>query len=219
MKKTWRALLVLILALSLAMVLSSCGDKDKGNDDEGKDEGETKITYTVTVVDDNGAPVKGITVELTAGSGTPVPFTTDSEGKITYKSSKTVEAKVTKIPASHYFGNLNKALEFDKDGNLNITLEAYDPYVIKVVDDEGNPISGIKVQMCDESGSCRLPKTTDANGEASYPYEEGTFHAQLTVPEGKTVEDLYPGYTVEDSAAYYDFDGSYVTIVLTKIAD
>ncbi len=81
-------------------------------------------------------------------------------------------------------------------------------YTIYVVDEYGNPVSGVKVQICDDNNLCKAPKTTDENGMAVYEdQEDGNYKAQLTkLPEG---------YEVDDMDAYYRFDGdTEVTIVV-----
>lgn len=80
-------------------------------------------------------------------------------------------------------------------------------YTIKVVDEGGNPVAGVKVQMCDASNLCKAPKTTDENGIAVYEdQEDGQYKAQLTkLPEG---------YEAEDMEAYYPF-GSNTEVTIT----
>ena len=217
MKKTLRAMLLLALTLCLAFVLASCGDgdsKDNGNCDDTAKDG--KVTYTVTALDSDGNPVKGVSVEFTAGTSTPVPFKTDKDGKASYTSKNTVTAIVKSVPTGYTLDKLGQKLSFDKDGKLTLTLTKLPPLVIKVVDQDGNPIKDVTVQMCEDGGTCRIPTTTDENGVATYDFEEGYFHAQLTVGEGEDVSELYPGYTVDDPAKYYEFVDGIATITLTK---
>ena len=88
-------------------------------------------------------------------------------------------------------------------------------YTIKVVDEGGNPVAGVRVQICDVTGSCRLPKTTNEEGIAVYEDEvEDTYKAQISGGEAGLPE----GYTVDDPAAYYPMgDNNEVTIVLKAI--
>ena len=69
--------------------------------------------------------------------------------------------------------------------------------------------------MCDDTGSCRKPVTTNAEGKGSYAYEEGSFHAQLT----NGLSALPEGYTVAEPDKYYSFVDGVATITVTKIAD
>ena len=205
MKRTLALVLSVVMLLTMSLSLVACGNKNNPDDnkDESKDE---KVVYTVTVVDDEGNAIKGVKVTFIPKGATEMPFSTDAEGKASHKTDKELTVKITSVPSGYEYSDLNKALSFDKDGNLKVTLKKLAPFVIKVVDEQGNAVSGVKVQMCDEAGSCRMPRTTDANGEATYPYEEGSFHAQLTV-----VPD---GYSVEDPAKYYDFENGVATISL-----
>ncbi len=59
-------------------------------------------------------------------------------------------------------------------------------YKVKVVDQEGNPIVGVMVQLCTDE-SCLIPVKTDDTGVATFaPTEEGEYHANFLpgVPEG-----------------------------------
>ena len=227
MKKTLRALLILALTLSLAFVFASCGDDDKGDDQNKTENGssneqekeDTVNTYTVTVVDQNGAPVSGVTVAFNTGA-VEVPFPTDAMGIASFEYDGTITAKVIALPQGYTCDKLNKSLTFDKDGNVTVTVakEATVYYTVKVVDQYGTPIAGVKVQSCDNVGNCQAPRTTDENGEASFKPVDG-YRAQLTVGDSQTVSSLYPGYTVDDSEAKYDFVDGVATIVLTKIAE
>ena len=198
---------ILALFLTLVMMLSivSCNDDKNQDDPPKKDE---KTTYTVTVLDDEGNPVAGAKVTFCPEGGTEMPWPTDIDGKAEYKSAKKMTAKLTELLPGYEYDKMNVAQSFDNDGNLTITVKKLAPYVIKVVDQEGNAIAGVQVQMCDEAGSCRLPRTTGADGTVSYPFENGTFKAQLTT--------LPDGYTVDDASAYYYFVDGVATITLTK---
>lgn len=202
---------ILSLILVLVMMLSVVACNDKGNtpdDGEGNKEPE-KITYTVTAIDSNGKPVSNVEITFSPKGGTEFPFPTDETGKVTYKTDKELTVKVTKVPAGYEYDKMNVAQSFDENAILAVVLTVIpegDPYVIKVVDQDGNPVEGARVQMC--SDACKAPIYTGADGTASYPYEEGDFHAQITkLPEG---------YSVEDMDAYYDFVDGVATITITK---
>ncbi len=208
MKKIISALLMVSLMLSMSMLFVSCKDKGDGGNGDGGNGGDGKVNYTVTVVDSDGTAVKGVKVTFIT-SKMEMPWTTDADGKATYKTADTVKVKVTSVPAGYTYAKLNQEQSFGSDGTLTVTLEKLPPFRIRVVDQDGNAIAGVQVQMCDEGGSCRIPRTTDADGYVSYPYEEGNFHAQLT--------ELPDGYTVDDTGKYYDFEDNLATIVLTEI--
>ena len=210
MKKILSLILVLVMMLSIV----ACGGKDKkpdNNNDEQQGTTDTKVSYVVTVVDTDGNAVEGAVVSFTTKGGSPIPFPTDSEGKASYKTAKEITAAVTAVPSGYEYAKLNQNIDFDQDGKATITLtkkaeEA--PYVIKVVDQDGNPVAGVKVQMCDDSGLCLIPTATNDEGIATYKYQEGNFHVLLNT--------LVDGYTVDDMSTYYYFEGREVTIEITK---
>ena len=211
MKKILSLILVLVMMLSIV----ACGGKDKTpdtNDDEQQGTTDTKVTYVVTVVDTDGKAVEGAVVSFTTKGGSPIPFPTDSEGKASYKTAKEVTAAVTAVPSGYEYAKLNQKIEFDKDGKATITLTKKAekaPYTIKVVDQNGNAVAGVKVQMCDDAGLCLIPTATNEEGIATYKYQEGNFHVLINT--------LADGYTVDDMSVYYYFTGREVTIEITKI--
>ena len=169
-------------------------------------EKNAKTTYTVSVVDTEGNPIAGVEVTFCPKGGTEMPWPTDAEGKATMKTSKEMTVKINEVPIGYKYNKLGQTLDFDTNGNLTVTLTVLTPFVINVIDQNGNAISGVKVQMCGADGSCRMPINTDVDGIATYPYEYGYFYAQLTT--------LPDGYSVEDIDAYYDFVDGVATIVL-----
>lgn len=208
-KKIISLVLALAVFASLSLCLFSCGGNNGGGNEGGGNEGGGTSGYTVTIVDQNGAPVAGAKVTLTTADGIPFFLNTDVNGKATLAGSYNgLTATLTSLPTGCESNKLNVAQSFDASGNLTITVnQRY--YVIKVVDQEGNPIADVLVQMCDTAGVCKLPTTTDEEGKAYYPYQDGEFRAQLT-------EGAPDGYSVDDPGAYYDIVDGEVTIVVTK---
>ena len=79
-------------------------------------------------------------------------------------------------------------------------------YTIKVVDESGNPVSGVMVQLCKDS--C-VPKVTNSDGLAEYPVDEveDGYKASITkLPEGY----VYEG----EENVYYEEDATEVTLVV-----
>ena len=236
MKKILALILAVAMLMSMSVCLISCNDDNGDNNNNGGSEGEgnqnteTKVTYTVNVTDADGNPVKNVEITFTTDDGLSVPFSTDITGRAARSTAKGLTAAVTKLPAGYEYDKLNEEIVFDANGNATIVItkvEAQgDPYIIKVVDEDGNPIAGVTVQMC--SDFCRPPVTTGEDGTATYTYLEGEWHAQLTVniPDDATADEVaailaetIPGYTVADPKAYYDFEDNIATITLTKLAD
>ncbi len=80
-------------------------------------------------------------------------------------------------------------------------------YKVTVVDNEGNALAGVFVQLC-VGDICKLPSPTDAEGVAIFEFDEAEY----------TVKATLEGYTGEE---YYSFpEGSgELTITLTKDAE
>ncbi len=106
-KKIYVLLLTLITVLACLMVVA-CGENTEVSSsasednssvqgismpDLSKDNSDTKekIEYTVTVVDENGDPIEGISVQFCDDVACQYPLTTNSEGKV-----------VSKLAASNY---------------------------------------------------------------------------------------------------------------------
>ena len=213
MKKIISIILAAAMLLSMSLCLFSCGDKENGGDGD-QTETEKKVTYTVTVVDEDGNPVSGVMVEFALKGGESFPVPTKSEGKASTTTTKELSAKIIAVPDEYEYDNIGAALAFDANGKVTVTLKKAEVarLTIRVIDNEGNPIEGVVVQMCSAAtGQCKTPNITDENGEAFYSYEEG-FKAQLTKTSA-----LPNGYTVDDVEAKYEFIDGVATIVLTKV--
>lgn len=89
--------------------------------------------------------------------------------------------------------------------------EAQEPsHIIKVVDEGGNPIAGVVVQICLEACT---PMVTDDNGVASYyNMPEADYEVKIAVmPQGY-------GYTTEDEVFFFEDGSNEVTIILQALA-
>ena len=196
MKKILSIILAAIMLLTMGLSLASC-DGEQGTE-QPKDE---KITYTVTVVDEEGNPISGAEVTFNG-----VPWDTDAEGKAKYKTDKKVTAEITYVPSGYKY-DTSKKISFDENGNATVTLAKMPPYIVKVVDQDGNPVAGVWVQMC--ANACiPFSKPTNESGETSAPYVEGEYRANIT--------ELPKGYTVDNIGDYYDFVDGEVTVEVTK---
>lgn len=201
-----KKILSLILVFAMMLCLVACNDKD--NTDKGNNPpADEKTTYVVTVVDSEGNPIPGVNVTFCPKGGTEFPWNTEADGKATQKSSKEMTARIDKVPTGYEFDKLGQTLEFDSEGKLTVTLTARAPFVVKVVDQDGNPVAGVVVQVCNDS-TCVPMGSTDSNGEAKRPSMNGSYAAKIT--------ELPDGYSVEDIEAYYDLVDGKVTITITK---
>ncbi|MDO4547581.1 MAG: TlpA disulfide reductase family protein [Clostridia bacterium] len=87
--------------------------------------------------------------------------------------------------------SLHTALDASQKQANDVELPSEATYVVRYIDEEGNPVTGVMTQVCDE-GTCAVV-VSDENGLAShtaapYPYE---IHV-LMVPEGfAPVEEIF----------------------------
>lgn len=229
LKKLLSLILVLSMLMTLSLSLVSCGGDDEndggsnngeGTNDENKDdnkEDETpkKVTYKVTVVDEDGNPVKGVNIIFFPKGDIPTPFKTDENGLAPFVTDKELTVSVGFVPAGYGYDTA-KTHTFDAEGKLTITLskseETGTKYTIRVIDQNGAPVVGAKVQMCQsaDEGICLIPVTTNENGEGIYMAEERDYKAAITsLPEG--YEKISDDYTY--------FDNYVAQIVVNKVAE
>ena len=196
LKKIFSLLLVISMILSV-LSLTAC-NKDKGNDgDKGKENvtnnGNTDKTYTVTVLDTDGAPVEGVSIMI---STTYEIKTTDNSGKISFESETgDVSIMVTSIPNGYEDLKLKQINFTSEIRNLTIKLEKT-PEVkttvcqITVKDQYGNAVANVGMQLCNEICT---PCFTDENGVANITLKEGVEYKVeiLNVPEGYSAPTGY----------------------------
>ena len=85
-------------------------------------------------------------------------------------------------------------------------------YTVKIVDEGGNPVVGVMVQIC-QGETCLPGPVSDANGVVTFQVAEADYKVSFLggVPAGYE-------YTTEETEFYFE-DGSYeVTIVLKAVA-
>lgn len=83
-------------------------------------------------------------------------------------------------------------------------------YLVRVVDEEGNPIAGAMVQICE--GTACNPGVTNAEGIAEIRAAEGNYEAKmLSMPEGYI-------YSTEQEVFPYAAGELEVTIILKSVA-
>ena len=219
LKKILSTILVLSMILTLSLSLFSCNNKGNDNtDDQNNNDNTTpeKVTYTVTVVDQDGNPVKGAAVYFYPKGGVELLYPTNENGATEgYKTDKEMSISVIRVPAGYEYDKLNEKQKVDaKDGKVTITVTKKAAegtnYTIRVVDQNGNPVKGAMVQMCESAEVCLTPILTDANGEAVYTQPEKEYKAAITnLPDG--YESTTTGYTY--------FEDYVATIVVNKTAD
>ena len=81
-------------------------------------------------------------------------------------------------------------------------------YTVTVKDQNGNPVEGAAVQMCDDKG-CKMPAATDANGVVTFTYDPSNYHI--------TIVECPAGYTCDpEQAFYFEGEATELTVEITK---
>ncbi len=83
---------------------------------------DTKVTYTVTVKDQDGNPVANVAVQLCTSENCLLPQATGEDGVVTFKMNPDVvyQAKLNALPEG-YTGDMDTYLDF-VDNALTITI-------------------------------------------------------------------------------------------------
>ena len=218
--------LVLILALTVCMLglAVSCqpdsgdtpqtGDPGTGNNPGGEQGGENEkgIDYTVTLQDIFGNPVEGITLKLTYDGNSTEVLTSDAEGKVT-KKIDTFEDVIVEFVDLKGYGNLTKN-QRNLNGETEKTLTLPTKATVTVVDEAGNPIAGVLVQIC--HSVCLTPAATNAEGKlvVSITSTDAVKASIVSVPEGYKIPEAIGEYQGIDIHAYFT-EGVYeITVVI-----
>ncbi len=180
------SLLLVVCMLASVLTLTSCKkSSDDDNNDQSNDNGGTTTTtdktYTVTIVDGDNSPVEGAKLTMTDGKTYP-SATSDKNGKASVsfpEGTTTVSVMVTSTPDGYekpekVSGSFHGVFASGSQ-ELTITLtkktEAKETYTVRVVDQNGDAVVGMEVQLC-PGGVCLADKfITDANGEISKELE------------------------------------------------
>lgn len=140
------ALLAAVLALCTLMSFVACDGTENGTDGETTTQAATqaptqnettkepadeqttqaddgKVTYTVKVVDANGAPVKDVAVQFCDDNGCRMPVATNAEGIVTLTDkASNFHITIASVPAG-YAADSNEYY-FDDETMLTVTLTA-----------------------------------------------------------------------------------------------
>ncbi len=207
---------VLVIAIILLIVLlpgsgdnsGDGGNGDGGTGDVGDNSGDkdenTKIAYTVTVVDQNGDPVSGAVIYFYPQGGVDFPMGTKDNGTVSYTTDKQVKFSVYSLPDNYEYDDMSIKQSFGNDGKITVTVTRNEPeitgvsYTVRVVDQNDNPVVGASVQMCSDKGCIPL-ELTDENGESVKIIDADNFKAQI--------QSLPEGYTDSTGGEYQEFSG------------
>ena len=77
-------------------------------------------------------------------------------------------------------------------------------YTVTVKDQNGNPVEGAAVQMCDDKG-CKMPAATNAEGIVTFTYASSNYHV--------TIVECPAGYTCDPAKSFY-FEGDATALVV-----
>ena len=81
-------------------------------------------------------------------------------------------------------------------------------YTVTVKDQNGNPVEGAAVQMCDDSG-CKMPASTNADGVVTFTYAPSNYHV--------TIVEAPDGYTADpEQSFYFEGDATELTATIAK---
>ena len=135
-KKTAALLLVIVM---LAALLCGCGDNSttdpSGSTPAGssqqtepsdstpasasKPQDDGKVTYTVTVVDENGSPVEGVSIQFCDDENCKLPVLTDANGVVSQRYAESeYHITLAELPA----GYTSEETEFYFDGQTELTI-------------------------------------------------------------------------------------------------
>lgn len=213
-KKIISLLLALLMLVSVIGLAVSCkpddqpaGDPGTGGEGTGNGEGgnnnqpEKGLDYTVTLVDIFGQPIEGITLKLTYGDEATEVLTSGADGKVT-KKIDTYEDVIVEFVELGNYGNLAKN-QRNLNGDTEKTLTLPTKATVTVVDEEGNPVEGVTVQIC--HNVCLTPNKTNAEGKLSVGISstEKVKVAILSVPEGYGIPEKVGEYQGVEIHAYF----------------
>ena len=212
---TFKKILSLVLVICMfasVCSLTACGGKDNNddvsndnNDNGGNNNVTTDSTYTVTVLDGDNTPVEGVKLVITDEKTYPTA-TTDKDGKASVQlpADAKVSVMVTSVPNGYVkpekvsgvyhgvfaSGSTEFTLTVEKEVDNKVE------YTVRVVDQNGDAVVGMSIQLC-PNGVCLAEKfVTNENGEITVKLTPGSaVDVKLEGLEGYTlptpVKDSY----------------------------
>lgn len=199
-------LLTTAVALVSAFAFAACSEEVKQNTEQGETPPAEKVTYTATVLDPLGSPVKDLQVKW--GNGTSFRTLENGTAKADLPAGEYDISVEGFLPIYKY--TAVKTTKDDHDKTIRLEWNPEDGkvvYTVKVVYPNGDPVEGVKLGLCVNGGNCtNLPAATNAQGEA---YSIGVINAQkelylwgLTPQEYEVqvISGVPAGYEVEVNA-------------------
>lgn len=215
-KRIISLLLALLMLVSVIGLAVSCAPDDQpdvpstgngGGDGEGNGEGgnnnqpEKGLDYTVTLLDIFGQPIEGITLKLTYDGESTEVLTSGADGKVTKKIDTYEDVIVEFVDLGNY-GNLTKN-QRNLNGDTEKTLTLPTKATVTVVDESGNPVEGVTVQVC--HNVCLTPGKTNEEGvlAVNISSTEKVKVAILAVPEGYAIPEVVGEYQGVEIHAFF----------------
>ncbi len=145
MKKKVLIALLLCLALCMTVFAVSCGsggndesesetsqkdttsDSDKETETETETEASDKVTFTVTIKDQDGNPIQGVEVQICVDGICKKPNATDANGVVSFSMTdpgdSTLSLQINADPSPVGYEYPNEKIAIDKDQTeINVTL-------------------------------------------------------------------------------------------------
>ncbi len=232
-KRILSFLLAVSVCLSLSVALVSCGQTGNGENppvtggNPDTPPADTKVSYSVTIQDKDGNAVPGVKLIVSDGASLFLNAETDTNGKATVKTDTEITnpgVMLTSVPEGYekpaavsgvfhaMFGTAKElTMKIEKTATETVT------YTVKVVDQDGNAVAGVELQICHTS--CVSCDPTDANGETTKTLRASDVEGKqlkvgiLNAPDGYTI----PEATIDDDYhAVIEVGDTSVTVVITK---
>lgn len=193
-KKFKRALITLIVSVCMLFclcVVVACNPTD-----------DSSANYTITVKKDASTPAEGVKVQIKKGNATiGKAQTTDKDGKVEFKlPPDSYDVKLSYLPEGYHLEKDTLTLTANKK-DITVTLEKDFVYVVKLVDEQGEPYyaEGVEVMICTLTGNCLPGVELSENGIAEIAPVEGVYDYHVKVnylPENYSVGNV-------DAEGYY----------------
>lgn len=202
--------MMLIVAL-VACVMCGCGnDAQNPSEPENTAMSAGDVLYTVTVMDQNDNAVSNVVLQFADVNGDTQLAVTGENGIVAVDSEVSL-ASVTLTSIPDGYTSTVTVVDFNGESAITIVLQAEEEastdvtYTVTVKDQNGSPVPGVTVQLCDDE-ACKLPVVTDADGVAVCTYPESNYHVSLT--------ELPGGYSSKETTFYFEEGSTEITIVI-----
>ncbi len=228
MNTTKRILSVLLVACMLvsALALTACsgsGDKEDtttaSKENDGTQASASENAYTVTILDDENNPISGVTLMISDYVNVFETLVTDQNGKCSLNTADNANLSViiTEVPDG-YQKPKTEAAAFGSKKALTLTVSKETDnkvtYTVTIVDQDGNAVQGVELQLC-PNGTCLSDQfITDADGKITKDMapDQPVDVKVVNVPDGYSKpEALANGYHAKIEAGQTE-----ITVTITK---